>query len=243
MSINTASDGFLSITLSNCHENSLNIHENSLNIHYNSLHIQNNPSDTKVDIDDSQNICPICLDAMNVLPHVQTRCCHDFHISCLNKWKETKMECPVCRADITPISKKIAYCVKITLWTFVIIWVITAYTIMCTVVILEKGPTEHKALAIIGLIIMVDIIAINIVFQLRGLNDPGLIRVLFHIYKFMLFPYQILLFMLLFMYDRLLIDLSVFAISLFVSDYILYVFYIYNAYMIGLVPEMIIFNR
>ena len=208
-----------------------------------SINTQDNPSNTIIAINDYKNICPICLDSMDLLPHVQTRCCHDFHVLCLNNWKETKMECPVCRADITPISKKITYCVKITLWIFIIIWVITAYTIMCTAVILEKGATEHKSLAVIGLIIMVDIIAINIVYQLRGLNDPGLIRVLFHVYKFMLFPYQILLFMLLFMYDRLLVDLSVFAISLLVSDYILYVFYIYNAYMIGLVPEMIIFNR
>lgn len=226
-------------------DNPLHVQDNLSNttIQDNTLHVQNNPLSTIIDINDYKNICPICLDAMNALPHVQTQCAHDFHVLCLNKWKETKMECPICRADITPISKKISYCIKITLWIFIIIWVITAYTIMCTAVILEKGTTEHKSLAIIGLIIMVDIIAINIVYQLRGLNDPGLIRVLFHIYKFMLFPYQILLFMLLFMYDRLLVDLSVFAISLLVSDYILYVFYVYNAYMTGLVPEMIIFNR
>ena len=46
--------------------------------------------------------CGICLEEMQRLSVVTTKCKHYFHINCLNKWRNTNQQepCPLCRTQL-----------------------------------------------------------------------------------------------------------------------------------------------
>ena len=56
--------------------------------------------------------CPICLEEMKKLSSLAiTNCSHIYHIHCINKWRSTHTDCPLCRTEICmerelPVSKK-----------------------------------------------------------------------------------------------------------------------------------------
>lgn len=60
-------------------------------------------TDCKVNLDETQDSCPICLD---VLDPKETQsfftlpCDHTFHLKCIRDWCVTSPTCPLCRTDI-----------------------------------------------------------------------------------------------------------------------------------------------
>lgn len=46
------------------------------------------------------NECSICLDTINDKDLYQTSCNHTFHRSCIQKWVQKHLSCPLCRTDI-----------------------------------------------------------------------------------------------------------------------------------------------
>ena len=44
--------------------------------------------------------CAICLDTYDSSNAVKLNCSHNFHNECIEKWKNVKNECPVCRESI-----------------------------------------------------------------------------------------------------------------------------------------------
>ena len=57
--------------------------------------------------DDDKTQCKICLtdfdddDRLRALP-----CTHSFHQQCIDKWLETKAECPICKLQIQDVLKR-----------------------------------------------------------------------------------------------------------------------------------------
>ena len=50
--------------------------------------------------DPDKNNCIICLQDYNNDNRIDLKCNHSFHKVCLNKWKQRKDECPICRRKI-----------------------------------------------------------------------------------------------------------------------------------------------
>jgi hypothetical protein len=48
----------------------------------------------------NDNDCPICLEKL--LNCMTTKCQHQFHTLCLEKWLEKNSSCPICRHIINP---------------------------------------------------------------------------------------------------------------------------------------------
>jgi len=66
-------------------------------------HLQPKKNMTPINDDAAQQIvdeCPICFEDINDIKNVTLQCTHRFHVDCINKWEETKSECPLCRGQI-----------------------------------------------------------------------------------------------------------------------------------------------
>ena len=46
--------------------------------------------------------CPICYDTISAKDSKVTRCNHEFHNSCLERWTRDHSTCPMCRTLIVP---------------------------------------------------------------------------------------------------------------------------------------------
>lgn len=44
--------------------------------------------------------CPICMESVCKTVSTETECKHTFCTSCINKWLETKISCPMCRHQL-----------------------------------------------------------------------------------------------------------------------------------------------
>lgn len=50
------------------------------------------------------DVCSICHDVWKVGDEAKTLpCFHFFHTPCINQWLQSKLTCPICRADVTVI--------------------------------------------------------------------------------------------------------------------------------------------
>ena len=49
----------------------------------------------------AEDDCPICMEKMKggEKDVCKLYCKHYFHVECMEKWLETRMECPICRAE------------------------------------------------------------------------------------------------------------------------------------------------
>ena len=43
------------------------------------------------------DVCPICLNPLNIRLRIATICGHEFHLDCLNNWTSRRNTCPSCR--------------------------------------------------------------------------------------------------------------------------------------------------
>lgn len=55
----------------------------------------------------SEDVCPICQDALEALDWVKTRCKHSYCRPCILKWFADHTTCPVCNSDQRELSEKI----------------------------------------------------------------------------------------------------------------------------------------
>ena len=57
---------------------------------------------TDIDIDtDTDEMCPICHDAIKAEDRVSLGCQHDYHRRCITAWLSRKESCPMCRQDVS----------------------------------------------------------------------------------------------------------------------------------------------
>lgn len=58
-------------------------------------------SNSIVSIAESESECPICKEPIKTgsIERILTRCGHDFHLTCIDRWVSSNSSCPVCRTS------------------------------------------------------------------------------------------------------------------------------------------------
>nr|XP_021143746.1 E3 ubiquitin-protein ligase Topors-like [Columba livia] len=60
------------------------------------------PQHTEIMSAELDNLCPICLDSWEEASYVMP-CCHRFCFTCIQRWTESKPECPLCKGSVNSV--------------------------------------------------------------------------------------------------------------------------------------------
>ena len=76
---------------------------------YYKRHLKTKKHSRNVKFKESEYImCCICLENIKDKRNSkQTKCCHQFHKECLNKWLNISNTCPLCRYELKPVIREV----------------------------------------------------------------------------------------------------------------------------------------